>query len=66
VRDGETGILVPFGDDARLAEALVRVLTDDSTRERLAAAGIAWAGRFKWDDCAKRSLRALLAARSWD
>ena len=66
VRDGETGLLVPFGDDARMAEALIRVLTDARRRERLAAAGIAWAARFTWSDCAKRSLEVLLAGRSWD
>jgi len=63
VRDGETGLLVPWGDDTRLADALVRVLTDAALRERLGAAGIAWAGRFQWPDCARRSLDALLCER---
>jgi glycosyltransferase involved in cell wall biosynthesis len=59
VRRGETGLLVPFGDDSAMAEALVRVLTDRALRERLARAGIEWAGRFRWADCAARSLDAL-------
>jgi glycosyltransferase involved in cell wall biosynthesis len=60
VRDGETGLLVPFGDSRRLRETLVRVLTDVELRDRLAAAGIAWAQRFQWPDCGARSLDALL------
>jgi glycosyltransferase involved in cell wall biosynthesis len=63
VRDGETGLLVPWGEDARLADALVRVLADAALRERLGAAGIAWAQRFQWPDCARRSLDALLGSQ---
>jgi glycosyltransferase involved in cell wall biosynthesis len=59
VRDGETGILVPFGDDAALAAAFERVLTDPARRDALAAAGVRWAARFTWPDCGRRSLDAL-------
>ena len=59
VRDGETGLLVPWGDDERLAAAMVRVLDDAPLRERLGASGRAWAARFQWPDCARRSLDAL-------
>jgi hypothetical protein len=40
----------------------VRVLTDAPLRERLAAAGVRWAARFTWPDCARRSLDALLGS----
>ena len=63
VRADETGLLVPYGDDARLARALIRVLEDGELRARLEAAGRAWAARFSWPDCARRSLDALLGAR---
>ena len=59
VRRDETGLLVPFGDDAALADALVRVLTDHALRERLARAGLVWASRFRWDECGRRSMDAL-------
>jgi glycosyltransferase involved in cell wall biosynthesis len=59
VRRDETGLVVPYDDDGALAGALTRVLTEAPLRERLAAAGVAWAGRFRWDDCARRSLDAL-------
>ncbi|MGH3077940.1 MAG: glycosyltransferase family 4 protein [Gaiellaceae bacterium] len=39
VTDGETGILVPPGDAAALADALVRALSDRKLAERLGAAG---------------------------
>lgn len=39
VRDGETGLLVPDGDAAALADALARLLQDVSLRDRLVAAG---------------------------
>jgi glycosyltransferase involved in cell wall biosynthesis len=63
VRRDETGLLVPYGDDARLAAALARVLEDGALRARFEAGGRAWAGRFTWPDCARRSLDALLGAR---
>src|SRR6185369_12871568 len=40
VRRDETGLLVPYGDDAALAAALARVLEDGALRERLAGAGV--------------------------
>ncbi len=63
----ETGLLVPFGDDAGLAAALVRVLTDVPLRDALAIGGLTWSTRFTWPDCAERSLDAMLRGRegSW-
>lgn len=59
VRRDETGLLVPFGHDGALGDALVRVLADAPLRDRLATAGVAWASRFRWETCADRSLDAL-------
>lgn len=39
IRDGETGLVVPPGDPARLAQAIRRLLADDALRERLGSAG---------------------------
>jgi glycosyltransferase involved in cell wall biosynthesis len=39
VVDGETGLLVPSGDPAALAEALGRLLDDRELRQKLGAAG---------------------------
>jgi glycosyltransferase involved in cell wall biosynthesis len=62
VRRDETGLLVPYGDTAALAAALTRALRDAPLRRRLESAGRAWAARFRWPECASRSLDALLAA----
>ena len=59
VRRDETGLLVPFGNDAAMADALVRVLTDAALRRKLSEAGVAWARRFQWPDCGARSIDAL-------
>jgi glycosyltransferase involved in cell wall biosynthesis len=52
VRDGETGLLVPFGDADALARAVVRLLTDEPLRARLVRNGLAWAARFSWERAA--------------
>jgi glycosyltransferase involved in cell wall biosynthesis len=39
VRDGETGLVVPAGDPAALADAIARLLDDAALRARLGAAG---------------------------
>jgi len=39
LREGETGLLAPYGDTDGLAHALTRVLADRALRDRLAAAG---------------------------
>lgn len=59
VRPDETGLLVPYGDEALMTAALVRVMTDAPLRERLAARGVEWAGGFRWEECARRSFDAL-------
>ena len=61
-----TGVLVPYGDVERLADALVTVLTDAGARTRYAAAGIDWAARFTWPACARASLDHLIGAGGWD
>ncbi len=42
VKDGETGLLVPPGDDVALADALARLVEDGELRQRLGAAAQAF------------------------
>ena len=56
VRNEETGLLVPYGDPAALAAAIVRVLTDSGLCARLVAGGRAWSERFGWDEVADDAL----------
>jgi glycosyltransferase involved in cell wall biosynthesis len=56
VRDGETGLLVPYGDQAAMVAALARILTDDDLRARLTAGGLAFARTFTWERTAAEAL----------
>ncbi len=59
VREGETGFLVPHGNAAALADALIRLLTDRELRLRQAEAGIRWARTFDWETCYRESRAAM-------
>ncbi len=48
VKSGENGVLVPPGDGKALGAELLRLLTDDEERLRLARAGRAEAERWSW------------------
>lgn len=56
VRDGETGLLVPYGDRAALADALGRILGDPALRDRLGAGGRRFALGFTWERAAEEAL----------
>jgi len=57
LRDGECGSLVPVGDGAALAEALIAVLSDDALRERYVAAGSEAVRRYDWSVVASQIMR---------
>jgi len=66
IRDGIDGILVPPGEPDALASALVSILTDESRRVTLAAAGLGRAQEYAWPRIAQRTLefyRELLSKR---
>ncbi len=56
VVDGETGILVPYGDPAALAHEVVALLTDVGRYQRMSQTAVEWARRFHW----KKSARSCL------
>lgn len=56
IRDGQTGLLVPFGNTERLAEALTHLLQDASRREQLGAAvQTDLATRLSWTQIAEKT-----------
>lgn len=57
VVDGETGLLVPSGDTEALAEAVIKVLNDESLAKRLGQSGHKRAStEFTWDIAAAKTL----------
>jgi len=64
VEDGETGLLVPYGDPAAMAAAALALLADPARREAMGARAAARARSFSWDvaaDEAEALLQALVA-----
>lgn len=59
IRNGETGLLYPYGDTGELASLMLRLLRDRALRERLETAARAWAVTFDWDIAARRTLELL-------
>jgi glycosyltransferase involved in cell wall biosynthesis len=59
VRDGETGLLYTYGDTKDLAEKMLRLLTDEGLRRRMAAQALEWAKKFDWDDAARKTLSVI-------
>jgi glycosyltransferase involved in cell wall biosynthesis len=62
VRDGDTGAVVPAGDDSALAAALVRLLRDERLRERLGANAREAVRAFTYERAADAFARALDSA----
>lgn len=56
VRDGETGLLFPFGDEKELTRLVVRVLRDDRLRTELTDNALRWASRFRWEKSAEETV----------
>ena len=59
VRDGETGILFPYGDREKLAGEMIRLLNDRPLRDRLSQNAIAFAAKYTRDEEASQTLRVL-------
>jgi glycosyltransferase involved in cell wall biosynthesis len=59
ILDGETGLLVPPDDPARLFDALSRLLGDAAYRQRLGENARQWANTFRWANAAAETLRVI-------
>ena len=58
VRNKETGLLVKRGSSVELANALLRLLSDKSLREKMGANGRGFVSEnFTWDICAQKMLK---------
>jgi phosphatidylinositol alpha-1,6-mannosyltransferase len=60
VRSGETGFLVPFGDEEAIANRVIRLLSDDALRSRMGAEGVRDVQeRFSFDTFARNVTEAV-------
>jgi glycosyltransferase involved in cell wall biosynthesis len=59
VKEGETGILTPFGDIGVLQNTMVGLLQDAALRERLTIGALSWAREFNWDNAASKTIAIL-------
>jgi len=62
VRDGESGLIVPFDDDRAAEQAVARLLDDDALRRRIAEAGQKEARRRTWQRAGEELLACYEAA----
>jgi glycosyltransferase involved in cell wall biosynthesis len=57
--DGETGLLVEYGNVKSLAHSVTQLLNDQDLRERLAKNALSFANYFDWDKTAEQTERYL-------
>lgn len=48
VKNGETGVLVPFGNIKALTEAIIKIIEDNELRSVMSAKAREWATNFSW------------------
>jgi glycosyltransferase involved in cell wall biosynthesis len=56
VRDGQTGLLVPYGQPRAMAQAALGLLHDQDLWACFSDAARTWAGTFSWSRCVEESL----------
>jgi glycosyltransferase involved in cell wall biosynthesis len=57
VKDGKTGILVPYGDPVKGAEKVVEILQNSELRSELEKNGLEWAQSLTWDGAAEQTMK---------
>jgi glycosyltransferase involved in cell wall biosynthesis len=63
VRDGQTGLLVPYGDVEAFAEGIGRLLEEDALSLEMSRAALRWSHHFDWDVAASEMAAAIDRAR---
>jgi glycosyltransferase involved in cell wall biosynthesis len=56
VRDGQTGMLFPYGNIPALESKIRELIGDDGLRNRLTNEAIVWAKSFSWDTAAEKTI----------
>jgi len=63
VRDGQTGILAPYGEVDGFADAIGRFLEDDAFSLEMSREALRWSREFDWDRAATEMGEAIDRAR---
>jgi len=56
VLNEKSGILFEYGNEKKLSEILIQIISDSQLREKLSKGGLEWAETFSWDKAAEESL----------
>ncbi|MFC1554960.1 glycosyltransferase family 4 protein [candidate division KSB1 bacterium] len=56
VKDGETGLLYPYGDIEKCAGHIINVLKDNDFRNKLTVNAVEWSKQFSWDSAADKMI----------
>jgi glycosyltransferase involved in cell wall biosynthesis len=56
VSDGKSGLLFEYGNINELASKILKIFQDEKTRDELNKGALKWAGKFNWDDSARKML----------
>ena len=64
VKEGETGLLVTYGDVKVLAEKIILLLSISSLRETLSKGAISWSSNFAWDKSSERFIKIVNEGRA--
>ena len=62
VMTGETGLLFEYGNIEKLAQLIVKVMSDSGLRGKLSRGGLRWAQGFSWDKAADQALELFQTA----
>jgi len=59
VKDGYSGMLVPYGDISAFAEAITHLLKNDQVRKRMEKYALSWSQRYSWDRSSNKFLNLI-------
>jgi glycosyltransferase involved in cell wall biosynthesis len=62
VLNGKTGLLVPSGRIDLLAQAIIRVFSDDDLRKRFSEEGLVYSRSFSWEQAAETLMSSMITA----
>jgi glycosyltransferase involved in cell wall biosynthesis len=59
VKDGETGLLFPYGDTNKAGEQILEMINNNDKRNTFSSNAIKWASNFNWDQSAQKAIQII-------